>query len=200
MPVTDPFLPRVIVKFRDHYDLPYQDDIGSVVESQLIGPWSQLESDFPGIRIRRLSDRINPLDLQLWLDRAVTRDATYQRRNLLNYFIVDCPPAIFPEHVAARLNSTHWPGVEKAYVDAKPKSPGMPACGMGYKDPPDAAAATGGINAVSVAGVAGADGQNQNLVDLERGWNEGHEAISHLNLGPASLLVGQNDANDQAHG
>jgi len=202
MPVQDPFLPRVIVKFRDSVTLPWTDDIGSLVDADGIGPWNALEHQFPGIRIRRLSDAIDPVTVSTLVARAVENDPTYNKdRKLLNYFIIDCPPAVYPEQVAEALNADIWRGVEAAYVAVQPQSPAVAVCSTGYRDKPDTVAATGGIDAVSVVGVTGADGTGVALVDLELGWNVQHEALTHLQPVPTLLPgAGAIDPSEIPHG
>jgi len=44
------YRPRVIVKFRDHTQLPYDRTAASEIEQRGIGPWERLAAEFKGIR------------------------------------------------------------------------------------------------------------------------------------------------------
>ena len=104
MPPTVTLLPQVILKFGDFVDLPYIDDVGPDIESKGFGPWSQIEAQFPGVRIRRLYRRVPAARLKELVDRAVTRDPAYKRRNFLTYFVVEVASPGEADHLASVLS------------------------------------------------------------------------------------------------
>ena len=53
--------PRVIVKFHDGVNLPYEDvGIGALIDERDIGPWKDLAAQFGAINIRRRSEPGQP--------------------------------------------------------------------------------------------------------------------------------------------
>jgi len=87
------YTPRVVVKFRDAVQLPYQDGTEKYVEAQRIGPWKELAARHPGIRMRRLFNSVTPTKLAEMVEQARNRDRTYKPPNFFTYFVVDCPAA-----------------------------------------------------------------------------------------------------------
>ena len=194
MPVHQPLLPRVIVKFRDSVTLPYADDIGDIIQSRDVGSWMSLEQTFRGISIRRLARSSDGERISQLVEQAVRADPTYKGRNLLAYFVVECPANVEPEHVAEQLS--HWPLVEAAFVA---ESPSSPQCTVGYEDPPDVFSATGGIDAIYAHTVNGGDGAGQSFIDIELGWTREHIALSSLGL-PPQPLTGDIEDPSRPHG
>jgi hypothetical protein len=177
---------RVVVKFRDEVDLPYQDHLehapGCPVE--LTTRWSVLAvptgSTVP--TLRRLfrtvpADRIREL-----MHRARALDPTYVPTDFLKYFVMECAPAQGPADLAAAIGA--WPLVEHAYVEDPPAPP--PAVtpedetycsSQGYLDP-----APEGVGAASAWAAPGGDGDVTDPVtgaslapgcgfaDIEVGW------------------------------
>src|SRR5690242_2628267 len=113
---------RVVVKFLDAVVIPYEDRAEQHVIRLGIGPWSELEQRFKGIRLDRLftvvpGDRIGEL-----VAAASDRDRRYRAQNLLTFFVIECPPGVEPRELAAALRG--WTQVEAAYVDPLDESPG----------------------------------------------------------------------------
>lgn len=180
------YTPRVVVKFRDFVQLPYQDGVEKYLDKLSVGPWRQLAERFPGIKIRRMYTSVTPERIRQLVDEAMRRDAAYRPPDFLCYFIVDCPPAVDPEELAKALSA--WKSVQTAYLDPPGSDPAVsPAddprsSNQGYLDP-----APDGIDAEFAWGLPGGDGQGQNVIDLERGWTLNHE---DLNAHGAALLHG----------
>lgn len=180
------YTPRVVVKFRDFVQLPYQDGVEKYLDKLSVGPWRQLAERFPGIRIRRMYTAVTPERIRQLVDEAMRRDAAYRPPDFLSYFIVACPPAVDPEELAKALSA--WKSVQTAYFDPPGSDPAVsPAddprsSNQGYLDP-----APDGIDAEFAWGLPGGDGQGQNVIDLERGWTLNHE---DLNAHGAALLHG----------
>lgn len=196
MPTPPKFLPKVIVKFKDAItSLPYADDIGGEIQTRGFGEWNALAQQFPGIRIRRSNPELDVARASSLVERAAIADPEYQRRNLHNYYVIDCPPSVSAHDVAEAVRQ--WPSVEAAYVAMVPTLP----TSMGYEDPPLAGPPpSGGVNAVYAHGVPGGQGDNQFVADLELGWTFNHDAISHFGL--AAPQSGQNSPTlgDMSHG
>lgn len=169
---------RVIVKFRDHIDLPYEDDIGDEVEAAGVGAWRDLASRFPGIRLLRLFDQTPAREIEAMVDEAVARDDTYRPPNLLTYFVVTCPPQVDAEQLAASVRQ--WKTVQDAYVEAGPTPPPVVnaaddprSVNQRYLDP-----APAGIDAEYAWTKPGGDGTGVGFIDLEQGWTLNHEDLA----------------------
>ncbi len=186
MPPTITFLPQVVLKFRDSVKLPYIDDVGPEIEERGIGPWSDIEAQFPGVRIRRLYRELSVADLERLADRAVSHSPTYKAPNLLTYFVVAVESPTEAEQLANVLKA--WTTVEEAYRDSVPKAP----CSEGYLGQ------GGGIAASTVRGVGGANGAGIAFIDVETGWTLDHDALKVHAIPPP--LSGVADPADAMHG
>ena len=189
------YTPRVVVKFRDAVQLPYQDGTEKYVEAQRIGPWKELAARHPGIRMRRLFNAVTPTKLAEMVEQARNRDRTYKPPNFFTYFVVDCPAAD-ADRLARDLRE--WPSVENAYFDPPGTDPLVNAAddprspNQGYVD-----AAPDGIDAEFAWTFPGGDGAGQNFIDLEQGWTLNHE---DLNAQGATLLFGTLVNTSRPHG
>jgi hypothetical protein len=189
------YTPRVVVKFRDAVQLPYQDGTEKYVEAQRIGPWKELAARHPGIRMRRLFNSVTPTKLAEMVEQARNRDRTYKPPNFFTYFVVDCPAAD-ADRLARDLRE--WPSVENAYFDPPGTDPLVNAAddprspNQGYVD-----AAPDGIDAEFAWTFPGGDGAGQNFIDLEQGWTLNHE---DLNAQGATLLFGTLVNTSRPHG
>ena len=112
---------RVIVKFRDSVDLPYEDGAEAHVIRLKIGPWAELAHRFPGIRLNRLFTVLPPARIVDLVAQAARRDRRYRPSNLLTFFVIDSPANVDPEELATALQQ--WEQVEEAYIDPLDKSP-----------------------------------------------------------------------------
>jgi serine protease len=194
-PTEARYIPRVVVKFRDDVQLPYEDGTEKFLETQRVGPWKELAERYPGIRMRRLFNSVKPARLAAMVEEARNRDRTYKPPNFFTYFVIDCPAAD-PEQLARDLRQ--WPSVENAYVDPPGEDPVVNAGddprspNQGYLDPtPD------GIDAEFAWAFPGGDGAGQQFVDLEQGWTLNHE---DLNAHAATLLFGTLVNTSRPHG
>jgi serine protease len=175
--------PRVIVKFREHVQIPYEDGAERHILELGLGPWGRLEGEFPGISLVPLFASIESEKLQELTARATREEADYRPAHLFGYFAVKCPHDIDLESLAKQLAS--WRSVETAYVEPEPVEPPVvnPADdprwpNQGYLDP-----APDGIDAeyawpTGMSGVAGGDGAGIGFVDLEWGWTLNHEDLA----------------------
>ena len=188
--------PRVVVRFRPEYKIPYVDDAGDDVERLNAGPWKRLAEEFPGITLQRLFRKTKPEELERLIERARQTDPTYEPGHFFGYFAIESDRALDLNALVKRLLS--WPSVAVAYVDLPAPDPVVNAGddprspNQGYLDPsPD------GVDAEYAWGFAGGDGAGQRLIDLERGWTLNHE---DLNAHGATLLHGTLLDSSRAHG
>ncbi len=196
------YKPRIVVKFKDFVELPYEDAIEPEVERLQIGPWSQIGKEFPGATLRRMFTSLPEERIRELMDRAREMDPDQSAPSLLSYYMVDCPPGVDPQTLADAF--LRWETVETAYFDPPGSEPQVsPAddprfANQGYLDP-----APDGIDAEFVwpraggAGFAGGDGAGLRVIDLERGWTFGHEDLAAQG---ATLLHGSIRDGSRAHG
>src|SRR5688572_14729797 len=109
------YSPRIVVKFRDGTELPYDDRVEEHLDTLKVGPWQKLRERFPGIAMRRMFTSVPPDRIRQLVDEAVRRDDTYRPPNFLTYFVVDCPPGINVEDLVKALLA--WRSVQTAYFD-----------------------------------------------------------------------------------
>jgi Subtilase family len=190
------YRPRVIVKFHDYVEIPYEDKAEAHIERLGVGPYDELSDRFGKLTLRRLYTAVEPEKLQRLVDQARERDRRYDPPNLLTYFVVDCPPGAEPEEIVEAL--TKWPTVEKAYFDPPGQEPTVNALddprsvNQGYLDP-----APSGIDAEYAWTFPGGDGAGQDVIDMERGWTFAHEDLAGHS---ATLLHGMIRDLSRAHG
>lgn len=187
---------NVVVKFDEYSEIPYDDEIETVLAERKLAPMAKLEERFPGITFQRQFTALEPDEIDDLLAEATKRDRTYEPANLEGYFLVTCPPDVDPEELAAEL--AEWEIVETAYVQprdvvASVSAGDDPRSGnQGYLDP-----APDGIDAEFAWTIPGATGTGQRLVDVEHGWTLDHEdLIDH----GATLLHGTNADSGKYHG
>jgi serine protease len=192
--------PKVVVKFRDHVELPYEDKIGGYIQNNGIGPWDRLLKEFPGITINRLITSLKTEEVLGLVARAKERNPDYHPPNFLSFFVVECPPDLDPQLLARALGS--WGSVEIAYVASPPGPPPQityppndPRWGQqGYLDPaPDGIDAEFGWKSQ----IKGSTGEGIQLIDVEKGWMLNHEDLDTANI---PLISGLNSATDKDHG
>lgn len=190
------FHPLVVVKFRDEIDLPYRDNVGDVLVEREIGPWGELESEFPGITINRLYTSLGPQEIEREVQTARRRDEFYSPPNFRSFYAVESPPGTDTGALAEALSS--WDAVEFAYVQPRPSDPAVDASddprwpNQGYLDP-----APDGIDAEFAWEYAGGDGAGLRFVDVERGWTLNHEDLAARGV---TMISGFNRPGSFAHG
>src|SRR5687768_8029820 len=167
---------RVIVKFKDHVQLP-REDTARAMESMGVGPWNALTAQFQGITLEPLLS-FRPEQFAVLTERARTLDSSFRATNLSAYFAVNLPPGMDAEALVKALSE--WESVATAYVEPPPVEPPFvnaaddPRSGnQGYLDP-----APDGIDAEYAWNFPGGDGAGQTLVDMEWGWTFNHEDLA----------------------
>ncbi|SCY31625.1 Subtilase family protein [Nitrosospira sp. Nl5] len=168
---------RVIVKFKDHVQLP-SENAARLVEAGEVGPWGGLTAQFQGITLEPLLSFKQTGQFAALTERARSLDPSFRPTNLNAYFAVNMPPGTNAEELAKALSS--WESVVTAYVEPPPVEPPLvnaaddPRSGnQGYLDP-----APDGINAEYAWDFPGGDGAGQALVDMEWGWTFNHEDLA----------------------
>lgn len=190
------YRPRVVVKFNEYGELPYEDGVEEEVVERQLGPWNRLEEKFPGITLERLFTAAKPEALRELVAMGGRRDKRYDPPDLQTYFMIECPGDCDPQALVDALSG--WEFVETAYVDPIGEEPAVqPAddprsTSQGYLDP-----APEGIDAEFAWNTNGADGAGLHMIDMERGWTLNHE---DLTAAGASLLHGSIRDGSRAHG
>src|SRR5438445_13821104 len=114
---------RVVVKFRDAVNLPYEDGAERHVVRLGVGPWTELAQRYQGVRLNRLFTVISPERIGQLVSRASDRERHYSAPNLLSFFVIDAPGGVDPKALAAALRA--WPQIEEAYIDPLDSSPAL---------------------------------------------------------------------------
>ena len=99
---------RVIVKFKDHVQLP-RENAARMVMTGGAGPWEALAAQFQGITLEPLLTFKQPDQFAALAERARTLDPSFRPANLNAYFAVQPPPGADAEALAKALSS--WESV-----------------------------------------------------------------------------------------
>ncbi|HEY5857853.1 MAG TPA: hypothetical protein VIW24_28410 [Aldersonia sp.] len=91
--VIDSSLPRVVVKFQDWLQPPYEDGIERLADRYGLGPWAELLRRYPRASLKRLYRSHSPSHLRELTQTAANADPTYKPVNLAAYFYLDAPGA-----------------------------------------------------------------------------------------------------------
>lgn len=168
---------RVIVKFKDHVQLPAE-NAARMVMTGGAGPWEALAAQFQGITLKPLLIFKQPEQFAALTERARTLDPSFRPANLKAYFAVQLPAGADAEALAKALSQ--WESVATAYVEPPPVEPPFVnaaddprSVNQGYLDP-----APDGIDAEYAWNFPGGDGAGQALVDMEWGWTFNHEDLA----------------------
>ena len=133
------YRPRVIVKFHDHVQLPYDRTAGARLAAIEPGAWGRLTQTYRGITLAPLFASKKAETLSALAERARATDPAYRPANLQAYFVIDVPQGASVEAIASEVRA--WPSVATAYVEPPPVPPPVtPAddprsTNQGYLDP-----------------------------------------------------------------
>lgn len=189
--------PRIVVKFRDHVQLPYAKGAERALEAHQLGPWSKLANGIAGLTMEPLFMSVKPVRLRELVALASQRNPSYRAPNFFSFFAIPYVPGADLHAMVRELRS--WPSVEDAYADPGPTPP--PAVNaandprwpmQGYLD-----AGPTGINAEYGWLMAGGDGAGQSFVDLEYGWRLQHEDLADHDI---EIISGENSDFVEFHG
>jgi serine protease len=191
------FKPRIVVKFRDWVEAPYEDGAEKVIaEKYGKADWANFEKAHGKISLVRLYTAAPAAGLRDMVNKARQVDRSYKPGNFFSWYTIDTPEGLRSQEFAEMVS--RWEIVETAYADGVPVDPLVnsaddPLCTLqGYLD-----AAPGGINARFAWTIAGGDGAGQNVVDMEGGWTLNHEdLVAH----GGSLLFGSILDSSRHHG
>src|SRR5688500_2142460 len=86
------FPPRIVVKFHESVNLPYEDgdDITGYLSKNKILPWQQLTEMFPGVTIKRSFTSVEPVVIRKIIERAQLYSSGYHPPNFFCYCTIDC--------------------------------------------------------------------------------------------------------------
>lgn len=188
---------RIVVKFRDHVQLPYEKGAERVLVECGVAPWTKLAEKWPGITLEPVFVSVSVSRLKELIQTAQTLSSSYRPANFFTFFAIPYVPGMDLDEALKEVRS--WPAVEDAYINRGPTPP--PAVNaaddprwplQGYLDP-----APFGINAEYAWLFVGGDGADQNFIDLEYGWRFEHEDLAAHDI---TLISGENTNFVEFHG
>ncbi|WP_144609851.1 putative mucin/carbohydrate-binding domain-containing protein [Bacillus cereus] len=196
---------RLIVKFKNQIDLPYEDGIEKRIKSgDYDNNLKKLFSENTELTLNRLFSSVNPIEIEK-LSVQSKSVANESANNLLNYYVVQAPNNIEIELLLKKFETS--PLVEEAYIQEKqilpPPEIQLPNLSVNPYDDPRfknqgyLEAAPKGINAPHAWSIKGGDGKDTTFVDMEYGWLLNHEDLVNKNI---KLMSGQNISQHRAHG
>ncbi|KAB7648115.1 MULTISPECIES: putative mucin/carbohydrate-binding domain-containing protein [Bacillus] len=196
---------RLIVKFKNQIDLPYEDGIEKRIKNgDYDNNLKQLFSENTELTLNRLFSSVNPIEIEK-LSVQSKSVANESANNLLNYYIVQAPNNIEIELLLKKFETSSL--VEEAYIQEKqiltPPEIQFPNLSVNPYDDPRfknqgyLEAAPKGINASHAWSIKGGDGKGTTFVDMEYGWLLNHEDLVNKNI---KLMSGQNISQHRAHG
>lgn len=198
-------LPRLVVKFKDDFGLPYQDGIEAQFNQSDRSFWNQLSVQFPGLMLKRLFRAITPAQLSAKIAQAQQRDPTYTGPSLLTYYSLEYPAGT--DLLALLKAICPWRIVETAYVESRVLLPPAltPDDEPHFGEQGYLLGGNVGVNAPYAWGKLGAAGAGKGVrfIDIELGWNLEHEDLLDADGNPVVReLVGVNHPYDgwRAHG
>lgn len=208
---------RVVVKFQNSLDLPYEDGVEKDFPEDMRTQWEELVKMFPGITLTRLYTTTSPDKIRELVNQATKTDPDYRPPNFLTYFVIDVPPEVDAFALAEALSK--WDTVEYAYVESVPAPPPMvptssnPKLGMQrylYRPTVSLSGSTdpGGIYAYSTIagdlfgwGMLGGSGEGITFIDIEKGWILNHpDLVDPITNVPRISLIDGVNYSEQAHG
>ncbi|MBG9501800.1 fibronectin [Bacillus thuringiensis] len=196
---------RLIVKFKNQIDLPYEDGIEKRIKNgDYDNNLKNLFSENTELTLDRLFSSVNPIEIEK-LSVQSKSVANESANNLLNYYIVQAPNNIEIELLLKKFETS--PLVEEAYIQEKqiltPPEIQLPDLSVNPYDDPRfqnqgyLEAAPKGINASHAWSIKGGDGKDTTFVDMEYEWLLNHEDLVNKNI---KLMSGQNISQHRAHG
>lgn len=102
------YRPRVILKFHNELELPYDDSVDGHLDRLSGQVWRKLKARFPGISIRILFNAVTPSRMRQIVEEAMRLNRNYRPPNFLTYFVVDLPAAIAVNDLVGELQPGGW--------------------------------------------------------------------------------------------
>jgi serine protease len=203
------FLRRIVVKFVDDFELPYEDGAEEYLPDDLREQWDELAQAFPGITLRRLFRSITPERILELVRRAVQTDPTYKPPNFLTFFAIDTPQNSDPSELVEAL--AKWEVIQYVYLESPlAPLPAVPPTGLNpemilqaYLDPPHLNVATGQLDVTHLSGhIGGIDarfawnfgsaasaGSGVTFIDIEKAWVLNHEDLVDPSMLPSLVEI-----------
>ncbi len=186
------FLQRIVVKFQDHLNMPYDDgkEINDFLMQNKIISWDQMNHIFSSINVSKLFTSLKPDKILEMVNTAKKSDSNYKAPNFFTYFAIDYPEGVDTKNLLTELWKNE--NIQYAYKQS------------GFADPPVVNAANNrsskwqyyldpapvGIDAKFAWNIDGGDGSgNVGFIDIERGWDLVHNDLPQP---PIKLLSGEN--------
>ena len=181
--------PRIVIKFRDEVNLPYQKGAERVLNELGLAPWRNIVEAAPNATLEPVFVSVPEERVRELVNTARQRTSSYRPLNFFSFFALAATPGSDLQAVLRELKS--WSIVENAYIDRGPSTP--PAVNAG-DDPRSAyqgylSAAPIGIDAHYAWLWPGGDGEDRGFVDLEYGWQFEHEDLAAQDI---TLISGEN--------
>jgi len=114
-------LHRVMVKFKDNVELPFDDSADQYLARMHDGQWRRLLSRYPGAAIRPLNRGLSAARLRELAALGERRDRSYRAPNFLTFFVVTVPKSAEVDGLLRELAA--WPLVQVAYLDSPVADP-----------------------------------------------------------------------------
>jgi hypothetical protein len=208
----------VVVKFRDNKEIPYTD--GWEDKPPLI-PREELEREFGPIKLRRVFTSVSPDRIRELVKRAEELNRKkgeavnpkhakalnpkkakvskkYRDPEFLTYFFLELTSPEAAARIVSRLRALET--VEQAYLDVPTANAQGGGIASIHCTSPSAHANAGptGVGTGCAAQFQGGDGAGLHFVDIEEGWNRGHDSLTMHNI--PSPLAGIESDSDVACG
>src|SRR5664279_4462889 len=116
------FRPRIVVKFRDWVEAPYQDGAEKVIaEKYGKADWANFEKVPGKISLVRLYTAAPPAELRDLVNKGRQVDRSYKPGNFFSWYTIDTPEGLRSQQYAEMVS--RWEIVETAYPDGVPVDP-----------------------------------------------------------------------------
>lgn len=185
-----PVSQKIVVRFRDHVSLDYDDCIETHSDFCKVGDWDRLKKLTAGCTtkctLNRLFPSLEPSQLQQWEEAATKLNPDYKPARFLSYFMLDCPAGAPVDDMLKEIRS--WSGVERAYARSSEVIDPRDRAGA-FRNPllqnqsyllPGPA----GVDALHAWTRPGGNGGGQAFIDLEGGWTLDHLDLLAHNIQP----------------
>lgn len=176
---------RVIVKFNDDFQLPYDERAGDQLREFGDPIWQQLQDENPNLQLQPVFTSVTPDEIGRLVDDAQERSSSigreYSPPNFLTFFYLGNVGDEDKEYLAKMLRES--PLVQYAYVERPGPDPNVnPLSEPHWAIQRHLGAAPDGVNVQAAWAVPGGDGAGVRFVDIERGWTLDHEDLVGTNL------------------
>ncbi|MCL4868332.1 MAG: hypothetical protein KJ063_05140 [Anaerolineae bacterium] len=200
-PIDEPLLHRVLVKFREGLNIPYEDGVERYIQEYRLAPWSDLAEMVTGLTIERLFTTVTPEQIMGAVQLAQEMDEQYQPPDFLTFFTIYVMAEDDAQLVVRALSQ--WEIIEQVYLEPIPAPDPNQPVGLNplLMDQIYLEAMPMGVDARFAWDFPGGQGEKQRFIDIERGWDFKHpELLNDRGHALVHLVGGINVAASQAHG